>query len=137
LLNPGIIIDSVAFEDDLLHAGMPAQTSRQLHGPSHPDYALPVYVGEAHACIGVGRCRATTGGFMCPSYRATRDEKDSTRGRARVLQELVRSNGKSAGGWSSPEVREALDLCLSCKACASDCPTGVDIADAKSMLIDE
>lgn len=73
---------------------------------------------------------------MCPSYRASGDEKDSTRGRARVLQELARPEHVGDSDWSRPEVREALDLCLSCKACSSDCPTGVDIADAKSQLID-
>ena len=71
---------------------------------------------------------------MCPSYLATRDEKDSTRGRARVLQEMA--NGTLVqGGWASPEVHEALDLCLSCKACASDCPTGVDMAAYKSEAL--
>ena len=71
---------------------------------------------------------------MCPSYLATRDEKDSTRGRARVLQEMV--NGSLVtGGWRAPEVHEALDLCLSCKGCASDCPTGIDMAAYKSQVL--
>lgn len=130
-LNPGIIVDPAPFTEALALAGMAQQ------GPESPRRPLATFVGNAHACIGVGRCRATAGGFMCPSYRATKDEKDSTRARARVLQELVRGTGTSAGGWRSPEVREALDLCLSCKACSTDCPTGVDIAEAKSELIDE
>lgn len=67
---------------------------------------------------------------MCPSFQATREEKDSTRGRARVLQELV--TGRLAGGVSSPAVAEALDLCLACKGCARDCPTGVDMATYKA-----
>lgn len=111
------------------------------HGGGHPGAhegrELGAFVGNSHACIGVGRCRATSGGFMCPSYRATQDEKDSTRGRARVLQELARGKGTVAGGWAVPEVREALDLCLSCKACSTDCPTGVDMAEAKSELIND
>ncbi|MFD2759297.1 FAD-binding and (Fe-S)-binding domain-containing protein [Gulosibacter faecalis] len=148
LLNPGIIVSPAALTDDLALEGMPG-ASAESHGVLGGRTQLPLltkrqaaselgtYVGNANACIGVGRCRSTSGGFMCPSYRATRDEKDSTRGRARVLQELVRNNGRSAGGWGTPEVREALDLCLSCKACSTDCPTGVDIAEAKSELLDD
>jgi Fe-S oxidoreductase len=88
-------------------------------------------------CTGVGRCVADstgTGGIMCPSYVATRDEKDSTRGRARVLQEMIRGDLVD-GGWRSPEVHEALDLCLSCKGCARDCPTGVDMAAYKAEVL--
>jgi Fe-S oxidoreductase len=90
-----------------------------------------------HRCTGVGKCRADTtaaGGVMCPSYLATRDEKDSTRGRARVLQDML--NGTLVkGGWRAPELREALDLCLSCKGCASDCPTGIDMASYKAEVL--
>lgn len=150
VLNPGIIVDPEPFSVSLALEGV-AGPGPSLGEPlAHPAAAvvdsavdrtlLPVvnpFVGNTHACIGVGRCRATSGGFMCPSYRATKDEKDSTRGRARVLQELTRSRGSSQDGWSSPEVREALELCLSCKACSADCPTGVDIAEAKSQLVDE
>jgi Fe-S oxidoreductase len=70
---------------------------------------------------------------MCPSYLATRDEKDSTRGRARVLQEMV--NGSVVDGWRSDAVRDALDLCLSCKGCSSDCPAGVDMATYKAEAL--
>ena len=92
-------------------------------------------VDAVHRCTGVGKCLAApAGGVMCPSYQATRDEKDSTRGRARVLQEMV--NGTLVtDGWRSDEVHEALDLCLSCKGCASDCPTGVDMATYKSEAL--
>ena len=134
LLNPGIIVDPVALSADLALVGLPFPTvgAGQDSGASH---SVGAFVGNSHACIGVGRCRSMSGGFMCPSYRATKDERDSTRGRARVLQELARGRGSSSGGWSTPEVREALDLCLSCKACSTDCPTGVDMAEAKSELI--
>ncbi|WP_223932545.1 FAD-binding and (Fe-S)-binding domain-containing protein [Arthrobacter sp. StoSoilB5] len=150
ILNPGIIVHPAPFASSLALEGVakPGPTHGELTAdpggavvPSSGERELlPVaspFVGNTHACIGVGRCRSTTGGFMCPSYRATKDEKDSTRGRARVLQELTRTKGSSKDGWSSPEVREALDLCLSCKACSTDCPTGVDIAEAKSELVDE
>src|SRR5690606_35704058 len=89
-----------------------------------------------HRCTGVGKCRADTsaaGGFMCPSYRATQDEKDVTRGRARILQELA--NGSLVTDVRSPAVHASLDLCLSCKACSSDCPAGVDMARYKSEVL--
>jgi Fe-S oxidoreductase len=70
---------------------------------------------------------------MCPSYLATRDEKDSTRGRARVLQELA--NGTLVSGWDAPAVADALDLCLSCKGCSADCPAGVDMATYKAEAL--
>ncbi len=136
LLNPGIIVDAAPFTESLALVGLPDPV---VVSQAHADAGgqLGAFVGNSHACIGVGRCRATSGGFMCPSYRATQDEKDSTRGRARVLQELARGQGTVAGGWAVPEVREALDLCLSCKACSTDCPTGVDMAEAKSELIND
>ncbi|KRF24396.1 FAD-binding and (Fe-S)-binding domain-containing protein [Phycicoccus sp. Soil803] len=146
LLNPGIIVDSVKFTASLALDGLPQPISWDAASPAGLRASLTLrpagetdspFVGSAHACIGVGRCRAASGGFMCPSFRATKDEKDSTRGRARVLQELTRATGSSRNGWSSPHVREALDLCLSCKACKTDCPTGVDMAAAKSELLHE
>src|SRR5665811_1192970 len=76
----------------------------------------------------------STNALMCPSYRATGDERDSTRGRARVLQEML-AGSLAADGWRSTEVRDALDLCLSCKGCLSDCPTGVDMAAYKSEFL--
>jgi Fe-S oxidoreductase len=85
----------------------------------------------------VGKCRAdlsATGGVMCPSYPATREEKDSTRGRARVLQEMLAPGGP-VHDWRSPEVHQALDLCLSCKGCSRDCPTGVDMASYKAEVL--
>src|SRR6266699_1366029 len=78
------------------------------------------------------RCTAA-GGVMCPSYLATRDEKDTTRGRARVLQELA--SGSFRRGWQEPEVLASLDLCLSCKACSADCPTGTDMATYKAEVL--
>jgi FAD/FMN-containing dehydrogenase/Fe-S oxidoreductase len=134
LLNPGIIVDPRPVDADLRQPAV-----RPLRAPR--GFALAADGGDlsvaAHRCVGVGKCRADNGpagGFMCPSYLATRDEKDSTRGRARVLQELA--NGTLlTGGWRSPEVHEALDLCLSCKACSRDCPVSVDMATYKSEVL--
>ncbi|MFD6179088.1 MULTISPECIES: FAD-binding and (Fe-S)-binding domain-containing protein [unclassified Isoptericola] len=156
LLNPGVVVHPAAVDADLRR---PAATSvpstaplgeRGLAGSgplrgvakktghlgfafTHDHHDLTTAV---HRCVGVGKCRAdnqASGGFMCPSYQATKDEKDVTRGRARVLQEAV--NGTLVGGLTAPEVRESLDLCLSCKACSSDCPAGVDMAQYKSEVL--
>ncbi len=133
VLNPGIVVRPRPLDADLRrpHA---LPLGRSGFALEHDGGDLTTAV---HRCVGVGKCRADTsdsGGFMCPSYLATRDEKDSTRGRARVLQELA--NGTLVtGGWRSPQVHEALDLCLSCKACSSDCPAGVDMAQYKAEVL--
>ena len=130
LLNPGVLVNPAPLDADLR--------------PARPRATVPIALrlvhdggslGNAvHRCTGVGKCVApVTTGVMCPSYLATRDEKDSTRGRARVLQEAL--DGSLVGGLSDPAVHEALDLCLSCKGCASDCPTGVDMATYKSEAL--
>nr|WP_220488278.1 FAD-binding and (Fe-S)-binding domain-containing protein [Tessaracoccus sp. MC1756] len=130
LLNPGVLVDPAPIESDLRMVA----ASRSPLSLSHADF-----VEAVHQCSGVGKCLANStaaGGVMCPSYQATRNEKDSTRGRARALQEMV--NGSLiTGGWRSPEVHAALDLCLSCKGCARDCPTGVDMAAYKARVIHE
>lgn len=133
LLNPGVITDPRPLEADLR---FPVPLLSRAPG----GYAWLADDGDlaqaVHRCTGVGKCRADNSatGVMCPSYRATREEKDSTRGRARVLQEMM--NGAVVkGGWRAPEVQEALDLCLSCKGCASDCPTGIDMASYKSEAL--
>ncbi|WP_283137138.1 FAD-binding and (Fe-S)-binding domain-containing protein [Rhizohabitans arisaemae] len=134
LLNPGVGPDPRPLDADLrLVTVAPI--------PRVPGFALREDGGDlvaaAHRCVGVGACRATrsvAGGFMCPSYRATLDEKDSTRGRARVLQEVA--GGQPLGrGWRSAELAESLDLCLACKACGRDCPTGVDMARYKAEVL--
>ncbi|POX45503.1 FAD-binding and (Fe-S)-binding domain-containing protein [Streptomyces sp. Ru72] len=131
LLNPGVIVAPARLDADLaLHAPevLPAET---LFSFPHDEDG---FAGAVRRCVGVGRCRSDAGGVMCPSYRATGEENDSTRGRARLLQEMVRG-GTVQDGWRSAEVRDALDLCLSCKACSSDCPVGVDMATYKSEFL--
>lgn len=104
---------------------LPAAGGFSFHD-DHGDFANAI-----HRCTGVGKCRAgVSGTFMCPSWKATKDEKDVTRGRARTLQEGA--NGALIASIESPEVLEALDLCLACKACSSDCPAGVDMAKYRS-----
>ncbi|WP_442943465.1 FAD-binding and (Fe-S)-binding domain-containing protein [Nocardia sp. NBC_00565] len=130
-LNPGVLVAPRPIDTDLRLVGVrPIEAAGGFAFP-HDNGDLATAV---HRCVGVGKCRAdtrATGGFMCPSYLATADEKDSTRGRARVLQEVVRG----ALPWSSEAVAESLDLCLSCKACRSDCPAGVDVATYKSEAL--
>jgi FAD/FMN-containing dehydrogenase/Fe-S oxidoreductase len=134
LLNPGVLVDPAPLDADLRPRSDKDFRERLAFGYPGDRGDLAVAV---HRCTGVGKCRADTtgsGGVMCPSFQATGDEKDSTRGRARVLQELV-SAPRNAGIWSSPEITEVLDLCLSCKGCAADCPTGVDLATYKAEVL--
>jgi len=91
----------------------------------------------AARCVGVGKCRSSQGGVMCPSYRATREEEHSTRGRSRLLFEMVNNDGDSplTDGWRSDAVHDALDLCLACKGCKTDCPVNVDMATYKAEFL--
>ncbi len=96
------------------------------------------FAAAADRCVGMGVCRrgggTGDGGTMCPSYMVTGEERHGTRGRARLLQEMVRGEVVT-DGWQSEEVREALDLCLSCKGCKSDCPVDVDVATYKAEFL--
>jgi FAD/FMN-containing dehydrogenase/Fe-S oxidoreductase len=133
ILNPGSMTDPDPMDANLALAGIPEREWRtSFHLRPVGSSGTDPWVDAVQSCIGVGRCRSDSGGVMCPSYRATKDEKDSTRGRSRVLQDMVRGARTVEEGWKSEEVREVLDLCLACKACSSDCPTGVDMATYKS-----
>ncbi len=132
LLNPGVLVDPVPFDADLRPV-RPVTSVSSVLAFAHDGGSLGA---AAHRCTGVGKCVAPApGGVMCPSYVATGEEKDSTRGRARVLQEAV--TGGLPGGLNDPAVHDALDLCLSCKGCLSDCPTGVDMASYKSEVLQQ
>jgi FAD/FMN-containing dehydrogenase/Fe-S oxidoreductase len=85
-------------------------------------------------CVGVGKCRRDEGGVMCPSYRVTREEEHSTRGRAHLLWEMMQGE-VIRDGWQNEHVKESLDLCLACKGCKSDCPVGVDVATYKAEFL--
>jgi FAD/FMN-containing dehydrogenase/Fe-S oxidoreductase len=133
LLNPGVVV-----QPDYVDANLRVPAAKAIR--SNLGFAYSADGGDlstaVHRCVGVGKCRADltgAGGVMCPSYLATRDEKDSTRGRARVLQELA--NGSLLRGFDSPEIAESLELCLACKGCASDCPAGVDMATYKAEVL--
>jgi FAD/FMN-containing dehydrogenase/Fe-S oxidoreductase len=129
-MNPGKVILPFA-RDDNLRLGM------DFHPDDRPTrLAFPEDGGDFNRttmrCVGVGACRRTGGnGVMCPSFMATHEEKHSTRGRARLLFEMVHG-GAIGTGWKQPAVWEALDLCLCCKGCKGDCPVNVDMASYKA-----
>ncbi len=132
LLNPGVLVDPAPFDSDLRLAA----TIRPMRTTLRLAHDAGSFGDAVHRCTGVGKCLAdntASGGVMCPSYLATREEKDSTRGRAHVLQDVA--NGTL--GFDHPAVADALDLCLSCKGCARDCPTGVDMATYKSEALSQ
>lgn len=137
LLNPGVIVDPDALDESVRLTQLPLR--QELPGTLAMAYEgeSAGFASAVHRCTGVGKCRADSaagGGIMCPSYQATRDERHSTRGRARVLQEMV-SGDLLEPRWDSPEVHEALDLCLSCKACGTECPTGTDMSTYKAEVL--
>ncbi len=130
ILNPGKIV-----------AAPPMDTSlRILPGVVEPERETFFRFAEtggvlraAERCTGVGQCRKShlAGGTMCPSYMATRDERHTTRARANVLRQALADPG-CADPWSQPQLAEVMDLCLSCKACKSECPSNVDMARLKA-----
>ncbi|MGC4109301.1 MAG: FAD-linked oxidase C-terminal domain-containing protein [Nocardioides sp.] len=133
LLNPGVVVDPDRVDVNLRTFRVPRPGRRST-------FALHADGGDLaralHRCTGVGKCRveqASADTVMCPSYLATREEQHTTRGRARVLQDVV--EGRLPGGFRAPEVADALELCLACRGCAVDCPTGVDMATYKAEAL--
>ncbi|MFH9084482.1 FAD-binding and (Fe-S)-binding domain-containing protein [Streptomyces sp. NPDC017673] len=134
LLNPGMLVRPAPLDANLRFSVLPSR-------PVDVAFGYPADGGDFAAavrrCVGVAKCRTTTAAgpaVMCPSYRATGEEEHSTRGRARLLHEML-AGELITDGWRSPEVRDALDLCLSCKGCRSDCPVGVDMATYKAEFL--
>ncbi|GGY64704.1 oxidoreductase [Streptomyces geysiriensis] len=134
LLNPGMLVRPAPLDTDLRFSVLPRE-------PVDVAFGYPADGGDFSAavrrCVGVAKCRTTSvtgSGVMCPSFRATGDEAHSTRGRARLLHEML-AGEVVTDGWRSTEVRDALDLCLSCKGCRSDCPVEVDMATYKAEFL--
>jgi FAD/FMN-containing dehydrogenase/Fe-S oxidoreductase len=131
-MNPGKLIDARQPHADL-RLGADYQPRRvETHFKFPNDHGS--IANATLRCVGVGACRKSEGGVMCPSYMATREEKHSTRGRAHLLWELLQGEVLE-GGWKNEDVKEALDLCLSCKACKTECPTNVDVATYKAEFL--
>ena len=129
LMNPGVVVDPPPLDEGIRMAGT-AKDRKLLTLFSYPDDNGD-FAQAQRRCVGIGKCRQSSGGVMCPSYQATRDEMASTRGRAHLLWEMLQGD-LVTDGWRSTEVRDALDLCLSCKGCLSDCPVNVDMATYKA-----
>ncbi|MFG3272872.1 FAD-binding and (Fe-S)-binding domain-containing protein [Streptomyces luteogriseus] len=134
LLNPGMLVRPAPLDSGLRFSVLPRE-------PVDVAFGYPSDGGDFSAavrrCVGVAKCRTTSvpgPGVMCPSFRATGAEEHSTRGRARLLHEML-AGEVVTDGWRSQEVRDALDLCLSCKGCRSDCPVGVDMATYKAEFL--
>ncbi|MGH2882559.1 MAG: FAD-binding and (Fe-S)-binding domain-containing protein, partial [Solirubrobacteraceae bacterium] len=128
MMNPGKVSDPYPLDTNLRMAPPYAQREVQTHF----HFAGAGFGDAAELCFGVGACRSQEG-VMCPSYQVTYEEEHSTRGRARMLFELMR--GELPGGWRNEEVKEALDLCLACKGCLHECPVRVDMATYKAEFL--
>jgi FAD/FMN-containing dehydrogenase/Fe-S oxidoreductase len=131
-MNPGKVIDPNKFDENLRLGATYNPWEPKTHFQFPEDDA-----SLAHAtlrCVGVGKCRREEGGVMCPSYRVTREEEHSTRGRAHLLWEMTQVE-VIRDKWRSEEVKNSLDLCLACKGCKSDCPVGVDVATYKAEFL--
>ena len=131
-MNPGKVVDADPFDRHL-------RLGERFHSPSlETVFRFPSdensFARATLRCVGVGKCRRHRGGIMCPSYRATRDERHSTRGRARLLFEMLQGDVITER-WRSKAVHEALDLCLACKGCKGDCPVDVDMATYKAEFL--
>jgi Fe-S oxidoreductase len=129
-MNPGMVVRPHRVDEHLRFVPLPLATGAAFAYPHDGgDFAQAV-----RRCVGVGKCRNHTGSVMCPSFQVTGQEQHSTRGRARLLYEMLVGE-VITDGWRSTEVRDALDLCLSCKGCLSDCPVNVDMATYKAEFL--
>jgi FAD/FMN-containing dehydrogenase/Fe-S oxidoreductase len=131
-MNPGKLIEPYRLDENLRLGAAYAPWKPETNFQFAADHGS---LAEATLrCVGVGKCRREEGGLMCPSYRVTHEEEQSTRGRAHLLWEMTQGE-VIRDGWRSEEVKKSLDLCLACKGCKSDCPVGVDVATYKSEFL--
>lgn len=131
-MNPGKVVDPDPITADLRYGpdAHPPVIETEFDYPDDNHN----FTDATNRCVGIGNCRDMSGGVMCPSYRGTKEEKHSTRGRARLLFEMIRGN-ELRQPWKSESVHEALDLCLACKGCKQDCPVNVDMATFKAEFM--
>src|SRR5206468_2553082 len=131
-MNPGKVVNPYRIDQNLrLGAGYrPPQLATEFMFPDDRHS----FAFTTTRCVGIGECRREHGGTMCPSYRVTHDEEHSTRGRARLLFEMLEGEPLT-GGWRDEHVKDALDLCLACKGCKGDCPVKVDMASYKAEFL--
>jgi FAD/FMN-containing dehydrogenase/Fe-S oxidoreductase len=136
-MNPGKLIEPYKLDENLRLGAEYAPWEPKTNFKFLADHGS--LANATLRCVGVGKCRHDEDGVMCPSYRVTREEEHSTRGRAHLLWEMTKGQGRRDGiirdGWRSEEVKESLDLCLACKGCKSDCPVGVDVATYKAEFL--
>ena len=131
-MNPGKVVEPYKLDENLRLGADYKPWEPQTHFHFREDQG-----SLAHAtlrCVGVGKCRHDAGGVMCPSFRVTREEEHSTRGRAHLLWEMTKRD-VIHDGWRDQHVKDSLDLCLACKGCKNDCPVGVDVATYKSEFL--
>jgi len=131
-MNPGKLVDPLPMDQDLRFGPAYRPQAVKTHFPFLQDKNS--FQSAVNRCVGVGACRREQSGLMCPSYKVTHEEIHSTRGRARLLSEMLRGDVLDKG-WKSLEVHEALDLCFACKGCKTDCPAGVDLATYKAEFL--
>jgi FAD/FMN-containing dehydrogenase/Fe-S oxidoreductase len=131
-MNPGKVVEPYKLDENLRLGADYKPWTPQTHFQFPEDQGS--LANATLRCVGVGKCRHDEGGVMCPSFRVTREEEHSTRGRAHLLWEMTKGD-VIQDGWRDQHVKDSLDLCLACKGCKSDCPVGVDVATYKSEFL--
>jgi FAD/FMN-containing dehydrogenase/Fe-S oxidoreductase len=131
-MNPGKVVEPYRLDENLRLGAGYRPWEPQTHFQFPEDHGS--LASATLRCVGVGKCRRNEGGVMCPSFRVTREEEHSTRGRAHLLWEMTRGD-VIKDGWANEPVKQSLDLCLACKGCKNDCPVGVDVATYKAEFL--